>query len=219
MIRLKGKLNRITLKKSSAFRSKQTDVDGIKNNISDDEVVEDGGIEKFISPYSLYHDDEDDDTNVDFQGVANDDLLAYRSRSISCAVTYALEGDMFIRQSNVDDMFHWQDQLKTFQLLRLPLPSAPLFKDSTDFIPRVPIFSLLDKFNGESVHHPVENSKTVEKFSLRLLPPYLVFVIGRFMQNNFFVEKNPTIVDFPLRGLDLKDYVHPDYVDINPETR
>ena len=27
----------------------------------------------------------------------------------------------------------------------------------------------------------------------------------RFTKNNFVEEKNPTIVNFPLRGLDLKD--------------
>ena len=29
----------------------------------------------------------------------------------------------------------------------------------------------------------------------------------RFKANNFFKEKNPTIVNFPLQGLDMRDYV------------
>lgn len=31
--------------------------------------------------------------------------------------------------------------------------------------------------------------------------------IKRFTKNDFFVEKNPTIVNFPIKNLDLSDYV------------
>merc|ERR1711881_53916 len=40
-----------------------------------------------------------------------------------------------------------------------------------------------------------------------------------FRNNNFFIEKNPTIVTFPLKGLDLRDYIHPDCQPANPETK
>merc|ERR1711924_363398 len=33
------------------------------------------------------------------------------------------------------------------------------------------------------------------------------------------IEKNPTIVTFPLKGLDLRDYIHPDCQPANPETK
>ena len=32
---------------------------------------------------------------------------------------------------------------------------------------------------------------------------YLIIHIKRFIKNNFFMEKNPTIVTFPLNDLDL----------------
>lgn len=30
----------------------------------------------------------------------------------------------------------------------------------------------------------------------------------RFYKNEFFLEKNPTIVNFPIKNLDLSDFVH-----------
>jgi len=54
---------------------------------------------------------------------------------------------------------------------------------------------------------------------LRRIPPYVIFVVKRFRNNNFFIEKNPTIVTFPLKGLDLRDYIHPDCQPANPETK
>lgn len=34
---------------------------------------------------------------------------------------------------------------------------------------------------------------------------YLIFHLARFTKNNFYVEKNPTIVNFPVKNLELKD--------------
>ena len=39
------------------------------------------------------------------------------------------------------------------------------------------------------------------------LPRYLIFHYNRFKLNNFFVEKNPTLVTFPVKNLELKDYI------------
>lgn len=48
-------------------------------------------------------------------------------------------------------------------------------------------------------------TKTVDKvnYTITALPQYLVLHMKRFTQNNFFLEKNPTIVTFPTTGLDL----------------
>jgi U4/U6.U5 tri-snRNP-associated protein 2 len=35
----------------------------------------------------------------------------------------------------------------------------------------------------------------------------MVLNIKRFTKNNFFVEKNPTIVNFPVKNLELKDVI------------
>lgn len=39
------------------------------------------------------------------------------------------------------------------------------------------------------------------------MPNFLFLYIKRFSKNNFFKEKNCTIVNFPLQGLDLSDIV------------
>ena len=44
-------------------------------------------------------------------------------------------------------------------------------------------------------------------YKLKHLPPYLIFHVKRFTKNNFFTEKNPTIVNFPVKNLELRDYV------------
>ncbi|CAE7350260.1 Usp39 [Symbiodinium sp. CCMP2592] len=106
--------------------------------------------------------------------------------------------------------------------LTLELPDEPLFKDNLDFIPQVPLFNLLEKFNGEKPFEKIAKggeSREIRRYSLRRLPPYVICVVKRFRNNNFFVEKNPTIVTFPLKGLDLRDYIHPDCQPANPETK
>lgn len=39
----------------------------------------------------------------------------------------------------------------------------------------------------------------MKTFQLKHLPDYLILHIKRFTKNNFFVEKNPTIVNFPVK--------------------
>lgn len=73
------------------------------------------------------------------------------------------------------------------------------------------------KFNGETPHE-ITSENSMRRYSLQKLPPYLILQIKRFNRNNFFTEKNPTIVNFPLKNLDLKDYLHPEWVNRNPET-
>jgi U4/U6.U5 tri-snRNP-associated protein 2 len=41
------------------------------------------------------------------------------------------------------------------------------------------------------------------------LPPYLAFHVKRFSQNKFVSERNPTIVTFDARNLDMSPYVEP----------
>jgi len=98
-------------------------------------------------------------------------------------------------------------QLHPFLFLTLDLPPTPLFQDEQEknIIPQMPIFDLLAKFNGKTVTNLVSGER--KTFIVTKLPPYLVVHIKRFTKNNFFQEKNPTIVNFPLKNLDLKDYV------------
>ena len=47
-----------------------------------------------------------------------------------------------------------------------------------------------------------------QKYVIRRLPNYLILHVKRFSMNNFFKEKNQSIVNFPIKGLDLTDLVH-----------
>lgn len=49
--------------------------------------------------------------------------------------------------------------------------------------------------------------RKMKKFKIIKLPKYLIFHFKRFTNNFYFIEKNPTIVNFPLKSLDLKEYI------------
>lgn len=46
----------------------------------------------------------------------------------------------------------------------------------------------------------------MRKHTIRRLPRYLILHFKRFTRNNFFMEKNTTIVNFPVTNLEMKDY-------------
>lgn len=95
-----------------------------------------------------------------------------------------------------------------FVTLTLEIPPPPLFKDELqgNVIPQVPITQLLEKFNGTTVKRFLNGER--RRYELLQLPPYLIVHLQRFTKNSFFLEKNPTIVNFPIRNLDLLEYVH-----------
>ncbi|XP_043940220.1 U4/U6.U5 tri-snRNP-associated protein 2 [Protopterus annectens] len=98
----------------------------------------------------------------------------------------------------------------TFMYLTLDLPTAPLYKDEKEqlIIPQVPLFNILAKFNGiTEKEYKTYKENFLKRFQLTKLPPYLIFYIKRFTKNNFFVEKNPTIVNFPITNVDLREYL------------
>lgn len=61
---------------------------------------------------------------------------------------------------------------------------------------------LLQKFNGEQ-------EVGGKRFRVKKLPDYLIMHVKRFTKNEFFNEKNPTIVNFPIKNLDLTELVKP----------
>jgi U4/U6.U5 tri-snRNP-associated protein 2 len=87
----------------------------------------------------------------------------------------------------------------------LDLPPAPLFQDAVEknIIPQVSIVRLLNKYNGIQ---GIEMGNKLKRFKVLSLPDHLIFHIKRFQKNNFTVEKNPTIVTFPLKDLNLAPY-------------
>ncbi|TFK41921.1 spindle pole body protein [Crucibulum laeve] len=93
-----------------------------------------------------------------------------------------------------------------FLFLAVDLPPPPLFQDAVEknIIPQVSIHSILAKYDGKTTQ---ESAGEVRRFKCQHLPQYIILHFKRFTKNAFVEEKNPTIVNFPLRGLDFKDYV------------
>ncbi|KFY88379.1 hypothetical protein V500_06378 [Pseudogymnoascus sp. VKM F-4518 (FW-2643)] len=96
-----------------------------------------------------------------------------------------------------------------FLFLTLDLPAAPLFQDELErnIIPQVPLTSILSKYDGLKAQEQLNHRRRYRL--LHPLPPYLLFHIKRFSQNKFVSERNPTIVTFDARNLNMGPYVEP----------
>jgi U4/U6.U5 tri-snRNP-associated protein 2 len=99
--------------------------------------------------------------------------------------------------------------INRFLLLTLDLPPPPLFQDELErnIIPQVPLTTILQKYDGRKAQEQLSHRKRYRL--LHPLPPYLVFHVKRFSQNKFVSERNPTIVTFDARNLDVSPYVEP----------
>nr|CAG8461812.1 1194_t:CDS:10 [Entrophospora candida] len=98
-----------------------------------------------------------------------------------------------------------------FLFLTLDLPPPPLFQDEVEknIIPQVALSTVLQKYDGRTT---LESAGALKRFQLISLPNYLIFHIKRFTKNNWDLEKNPTIVNFPIKNIDMKDFLE------NPES-
>jgi U4/U6.U5 tri-snRNP-associated protein 2 len=96
-----------------------------------------------------------------------------------------------------------------FMLLTLDLPAAPLFQDELErnIIPQIPLTNILSKYDGLKAQEHLNQRKRYRL--LHPLPPYLLFHVKRFSKNKFVEERNPTIVTFDARNLDMSPYVEP----------
>jgi U4/U6.U5 tri-snRNP-associated protein 2 len=94
-----------------------------------------------------------------------------------------------------------------FFMLALDLPPIPVFPDDGEknILPQVPFLELLLKYDGEREAESIKHGP--RRFRLTRLPPFLIFHYQRFVRNNFFLEKNPTIVTFPVKNLELRGHV------------
>lgn len=100
-----------------------------------------------------------------------------------------------------------------FLFLTMDIPASPLFKDELEqnAIPQVPLLNLLQKFNGvQEKEYKTYHDTSVKRFTLTKLPKYLILFIKRFNNNTFFVEKNPTIINFPVKGIDMGEFMSKD---------
>ncbi|KAL0951799.1 hypothetical protein HGRIS_008466 [Hohenbuehelia grisea] len=93
-----------------------------------------------------------------------------------------------------------------FLFLSVDLPPPPLFQDSVEknIIPQVGIHSVLAKYDGVTTQ---ESAGQLRRYKCQRLPQYIILHFKRFTKNVFVEEKNPTIVNFPLRGLDFREFV------------
>ncbi|KAJ1979989.1 U4 U6.U5 tri-snRNP-associated protein [Dimargaris xerosporica] len=93
-------------------------------------------------------------------------------------------------------------------LLSLDLPPAPLFQDEQErnILPQVPLTELLAKFDGRT---PIQTATGAwQRYQVLSLPRYLIIVIKRFARSNFSLEKNPTVVSFPITDLNMGELTH-----------
>ncbi|KAF0993354.1 hypothetical protein HZS_2177 [Henneguya salminicola] len=113
------------------------------------------------------------------------------------------------------DEFKPIDSAQPFFFLSLDVPPPPLFTDPMEFniIPQIALSELLCKYNGVfEKEYKTYKDFFIKRFIITKLPQYLIINIKRFSHNFFFKEKNPTLVNYPIKGLDLQDYVHPNYL-------
>ncbi|KAI7881084.1 cysteine proteinase [Lichtheimia hyalospora FSU 10163] len=104
-------------------------------------------------------------------------------------------------------VFDEDREIKTNQIpflfLALDLPPAPLYQDEAEknIIPQVPLTTILQKYDGKQIQ---ETANQKRRYQITRLPQYLIFHIKRFNKNNWTLEKNPTIVNFPIKDVDMK---------------
>lgn len=112
-------------------------------------------------------------------------------------------------EKNINDDLEKEESRMPFLMLGLDLPPPPLFKDvmEKNIIPQVPLFSILKKFDGDSVTEVVRPQLARMRYRVTRLPQYIILHMRRFTKNNFFIEKNPTLVNFPVKNLELKEYI------------
>ena len=100
-----------------------------------------------------------------------------------------------------------------FLFLSLDLPPTPLYKDDegSRVIAQLPMYQLLAKYNGATVTDSLRGQYAERKrYRITRLPPFMILHLKRFSRNKFFNEKNPTIVNFPVKNLELRNYVSPE---------
>lgn len=116
--------------------------------------------------------------------------------------------------------YHEKMEESPFLYLTCDLPQPPLFKDEKkeNIIPQVSLYVLLSKFDGkQGKEYQTYKESILKKFQLTGLPPYLILYHKRFTKNTFYIEKNPTIVNFPVKNIDLSEYLTDEVKARHPE--
>ena len=127
-----------------------------------------------------------------------------------------VESQQITAKADANDRLRFEEaaevrtEVHRFLLLTLDLPPAPLFQDEIEknIIPHVALTSLLAKYDGLRTAEAQDVRRRYRL--LHPLPPFLLLHVKRFSQNKFVAERNPTIVTFQPRALDMSAYVVPD---------
>jgi U4/U6.U5 tri-snRNP-associated protein 2 len=142
-----------------------------------------------------------------FQGEIEIKTRTFNSKS---SYLKADKNDMSVSEEN-DESFVETITKTNFNFLSLDIPPTPLFRDSSGgmIIPQIPLFEVLKKFDGHTWtdHIDATGKLTRKQFSIKKFPKYLILHLVRFTKNNFNAEKNVTIVTFPVKNLELRDYL------------
>jgi len=112
------------------------------------------------------------------------------------------------KEAELSGEYDWKVTESPFLFLTSELPPPPLFKDEYDenIIPQVSLYNILSKFNGvEEKEYKTYKDNFLKRFELIQLPRFIILYIKRFTKNTFFVEKNPTIVNFPVKSIEFGD--------------
>lgn len=61
------------------------------------------------------------------------------------------------------------------------------------------IYCFFFLFNQTEKEYRTYKDNIFKRFEITSLPPFIILCIKRFTKNTFFMEKNPTIVNFPVK--------------------
>ena len=154
---------------------------------------------KEIDPTAAAGDDDDEDDRGGSDDEDGDDPMQLDSNQNKN------------KQEKVEQIMEETVNESHFLQLTLDISEKPLFRDDDGglVIPQEPLVTVLKKFDGVSFSDVVNKAGAAQRrrYQIRKLPPYLILHLNRFQTNQFLKIKNPTIVAFPVRNLDLSDYV------------
>eukprot|EP00096_Caligus_rogercresseyi_P015416 TRINITY_DN7853_c0_g1_i2.p1 TRINITY_DN7853_c0_g1~~TRINITY_DN7853_c0_g1_i2.p1 ORF type:complete len:498 (+),score=163.45 TRINITY_DN7853_c0_g1_i2:218-1711(+) len=122
-------------------------------------------------------------------------------------------GEKDSEEAGDDSEYQWKTQESPFLYLTTELPPMPLFRDENyeNIIPQVSLINILTKFNGErEMEYKTYKDNFLKRFEITRLPPFLILYIKRFTKNTFYVEKNHTIVNFPIKSIEFGDLLSPE---------
>ena len=115
----------------------------------------------------------------------------------------------------------WYIDTFYYRMLSLDLPSVPLYKEGSAGLPTIPqaaLESLFSKFDGKTTADDTR-AGTRSTFRLVRLPRYLILAVKRFVKNEFFVEKNNTLISFPSKDIDLGNCIKSGIICLDVENK